>query len=213
MLESARATPRELTAAVTAAGATVGRSFVRTGLALEAYLGPGRSKQLLARLFNTGAWAAVATAAYLAGVAYVGRANEKVEPGYATPPPNPLVSGSTQSLLPFGDLGQQGRRYVTDVVTPELIAQLTKGVAGSGRTANHSPFTGEKGIHMGVDIAAPVGTAITAPADGVVIFAGAKAGWIGPSDGRIDHRGWSDQAHRRRFDQADRARFDTAHRR
>ncbi|WP_329256049.1 succinic semialdehyde dehydrogenase [Streptomyces sp. NBC_01478] len=37
-----------------------------------------------------------------------------------------------------------GARTAADVVTPELVAQLTKGVAGSGRTANHSPFTGEK---------------------------------------------------------------------
>ncbi|WGD41262.1 succinic semialdehyde dehydrogenase [Streptomyces cathayae] len=37
-----------------------------------------------------------------------------------------------------------GARTAADVVTPELVAQLTKGVAGSGRTANHTPFTGEK---------------------------------------------------------------------
>jgi succinate-semialdehyde dehydrogenase/glutarate-semialdehyde dehydrogenase len=37
-----------------------------------------------------------------------------------------------------------GARTADDVVTPELVAQLTKGVVGSGRTANHSPFTGEK---------------------------------------------------------------------
>ncbi|MFI9823112.1 succinic semialdehyde dehydrogenase [Streptomyces sp. NPDC052013] len=37
-----------------------------------------------------------------------------------------------------------GARTAADVVTPELIAQLTKGIAGSGRTANHTPFTGEK---------------------------------------------------------------------
>ncbi|MGW0336006.1 succinic semialdehyde dehydrogenase [Streptomyces sp. NPDC003011] len=37
-----------------------------------------------------------------------------------------------------------GARTAADVVTPELIAQLTKGVVGSGRTANHTPFTGEK---------------------------------------------------------------------
>ena len=108
-------------ATVTAAGTVVGRSFVRTGLALEAYLGPGRSKQVLARLVNTGAWAAVATAGYLAGVAHVGRNNQRLEPGYATPPESPLVSGSPASLLPFGDLGQEGRRFVTDVVTPDLI--------------------------------------------------------------------------------------------
>ncbi|MFC9672949.1 succinic semialdehyde dehydrogenase [Streptomyces sp. NPDC056949] len=38
----------------------------------------------------------------------------------------------------------QGARTAADVVTPELVAQLTKGVAGSGRTSNHTPFTGDK---------------------------------------------------------------------
>lgn len=38
----------------------------------------------------------------------------------------------------------KGARTAADVVTPELVAQLTKGVTGSGRTANHTPFTGEK---------------------------------------------------------------------
>ncbi|MEU5364752.1 succinic semialdehyde dehydrogenase [Streptomyces sp. NPDC005925] len=37
-----------------------------------------------------------------------------------------------------------GARTAADVVTPELVAQLVKGVAGSGSTANHTPFTGEK---------------------------------------------------------------------
>ncbi|MEU9308935.1 succinic semialdehyde dehydrogenase [Streptomyces sp. NPDC048256] len=37
-----------------------------------------------------------------------------------------------------------GVRTAADVVTPELVAQLTKGVTGSGRTANHTPFTGGK---------------------------------------------------------------------
>ncbi|NGO75837.1 succinate-semialdehyde dehydrogenase (NADP(+)) [Streptomyces sp. YC504] len=37
-----------------------------------------------------------------------------------------------------------GARTAADVVTPELVAQLTRGVVGSGRTANHSPYTGEK---------------------------------------------------------------------
>jgi succinate-semialdehyde dehydrogenase/glutarate-semialdehyde dehydrogenase len=37
-----------------------------------------------------------------------------------------------------------GARTAADVVTPQVIAQLTRGVVGSGRTANHTPFTGEK---------------------------------------------------------------------
>ncbi|MEV0255966.1 succinic semialdehyde dehydrogenase [Streptomyces sp. NPDC050732] len=38
----------------------------------------------------------------------------------------------------------EGARTAADVVTPELIAQLTRDVIGSGRTANHTPLTGEK---------------------------------------------------------------------
>ncbi|MEU3918631.1 succinic semialdehyde dehydrogenase [Streptomyces sp. NPDC029004] len=37
-----------------------------------------------------------------------------------------------------------GARTAADVVTPEVVAQLTRGVIGSGRTANHTPFTGAK---------------------------------------------------------------------
>ncbi|NUK72491.1 succinic semialdehyde dehydrogenase [Streptomyces lunaelactis] len=37
-----------------------------------------------------------------------------------------------------------GARTAADVVTPEVVAQLTRGVVGSGRTANHTPFTGQK---------------------------------------------------------------------
>ncbi|MCF3122977.1 MULTISPECIES: succinic semialdehyde dehydrogenase [Streptomyces] len=38
----------------------------------------------------------------------------------------------------------EGARTAADVVTPELIAQLTRDVVGSGRTVNHTPLTGEK---------------------------------------------------------------------
>ncbi|MDX2646520.1 succinic semialdehyde dehydrogenase [Streptomyces sp. PA03-1a] len=37
-----------------------------------------------------------------------------------------------------------GSRTAADVVTPDLVARLTRGVAGSGRTVNHTPLTGEK---------------------------------------------------------------------
>lgn len=40
-----------------------------------------------------------------------------------------------------------------------------------------SPFTNKKTRHRGMDIAAQVGTAIFAPADGVVIFSGKKSGF------------------------------------
>ncbi|KJY32073.1 succinic semialdehyde dehydrogenase [Streptomyces katrae] len=37
-----------------------------------------------------------------------------------------------------------GARTAADVVTPALITRLTRGVTGSGSTANHTPFTGAK---------------------------------------------------------------------
>ncbi len=40
-----------------------------------------------------------------------------------------------------------------------------------------SPFTGIKQMHQGLDIAAPIGTPVYAPADGVVIYEGKKSGY------------------------------------
>ena len=40
-----------------------------------------------------------------------------------------------------------------------------------------SPFTGKKTMHRGLDIASRMGAPIYAPADGVVIFNGAKSGF------------------------------------
>ncbi len=108
-------------ALVTAAGMGLARGYVFTRDSLIGYLGPRPSKQVIARATNAALWALGATAAYHAGVGYIGRANEKVESGYATAPELSLVSGSPDSFSAFEHLGQQGRRYVTDIVTSELI--------------------------------------------------------------------------------------------
>ncbi len=106
---------------VVALGSGLARLYVLSREALHAWLGPGRVRGLLARAATAAAWSAGTSGLYTAGVAYVGRANETIEPAYARPPATPLVSGSRDSLLPYEDLGQQGRHYVTEVLTPPVI--------------------------------------------------------------------------------------------
>ncbi len=111
-------------AVVSNVGRAIGWSFKVTRNSLISWAGPGFTKNALARVANAGLWAAGASALYNTGVGYIGRANEKIDPGYAIPPHSPLVSGSPESILPFEQLGQQGRRFVTDVATPELIEEV-----------------------------------------------------------------------------------------
>ena len=113
------------TAAVVATvGSGLAQSYGATRRLLESYFGNGWSKHVLARTTNATLWGFAVSGLYNAGIAYVGRANERVEPGYAQPPVNDAMSGGPGSLLPFDDLGAQGRRYVIDVVTPEMITEV-----------------------------------------------------------------------------------------
>jgi len=114
--------------------------------------------------------------------------------------------GSTEGYMPLGvnmeklsfkpvfnrlsDLGQEANQSAFEL--QHLISNLSQqksllasipsispvnGWISSGFGSRVSPFTGEKAVHAGVDIAAPIGTPILAPADGVVIFTGAKEGF------------------------------------
>jgi succinate-semialdehyde dehydrogenase / glutarate-semialdehyde dehydrogenase len=47
--------------------------------------------------------------------------------------------------MPDGNpVAPAGTRGAADILTPDLLARLTAGTTGSGTTANHCPFTGEK---------------------------------------------------------------------
>ncbi len=61
------------------------------------------------------------------------------------------------------------------VATPALWP--TEGYVSSRFGPRTSPFTGQPQQHTGIDIAAPPGTPIRAPADGVVTFAGTLPGY------------------------------------
>ncbi|MCP9957676.1 succinic semialdehyde dehydrogenase [Streptomyces sudanensis] len=56
------------------------------------------------------------------------------------PSPGAPAPGPANPVAP----APAGARTAADVVTPEVVARLARGVVGSGRTANHTPFTGER---------------------------------------------------------------------
>lgn len=86
----------------------------------------------------------------IAGTVVRGR-RKGVTGGYQKAPRRLTLALMTDTQAPAAALGTNPRaaapahaRTAADVVTPEVVAQLTRDVAGSGRTANHTPFTGEK---------------------------------------------------------------------
>lgn len=110
-----------ITAGVVTVGQLLASTYVATRRATVKWYGESPKHQLVARAAHAGIWAWGLSAAYLAGVNRIARANEKIEPAYSTPPTNPHVSGGEGSQSSFEDLGQQGRRFVTDLVDRELI--------------------------------------------------------------------------------------------
>lgn len=107
--------------AVVGMGALGTRAYLMTRSGWMAFFGNTLLRRRLGGIANAAMWVGGLTMLYNSAVGYIGRANEKIEPGYAHPPMSDLVSGSPNSLSPFADLGQQGRRFVTDVLTPEYI--------------------------------------------------------------------------------------------
>jgi murein DD-endopeptidase MepM/ murein hydrolase activator NlpD len=93
-------------------------------------------------------------------------------------------------LMRLSSLGSQANRQAIEL--KNLLASLSQketllssvpsarpvdGWITSEYGKRFSPFTGERTFHRGLDIASSIGTPIYAPADGVVVFSGAKAGF------------------------------------
>lgn len=110
--------------AVVATGSGAVRLHTSSRDYMVAWLGGGRGGQVVGRALNTGAWAVGATSLYAGIAALSGRRNESTEPAYRQLPTTKHVSGSIESVLPYETLGLEGRRYVTEVVTPALINEV-----------------------------------------------------------------------------------------
>ena len=52
-----------------------------------------------------------------------------------------------------------------------------RGYLSTGFGNRNDPFTGQRDFHPGLDISAPLGTKVLAPADGTVIFTGPRGGY------------------------------------
>ena len=104
-------------------GRLVGKGFVATRAGWIDFYGDDTLHSLIGRATNIALWGTGLAAAYSGGVEFIARANEKIEPAYSQTPTSNFVSGGPLSVSPFDELGLQGRRFVTDVVTPELIEE------------------------------------------------------------------------------------------
>jgi len=94
-------------------------------------------------------------------------------PPSAVPPPLPEPSRTKLRPLPApAPRMQRTAKTATGTeIQPDLFPAL-EGYAGSGFGWRMDPFTGQRAFHEGLDIVAPPGTPVLAPADAEVEFAG-----------------------------------------
>ncbi|MGH8916056.1 MAG: alpha/beta-hydrolase family protein, partial [Acidimicrobiia bacterium] len=113
-----------IAAGVAVGGRALGRGFLSSRRSLVDYVGGGNLGQvLIGRGLNLALWGAGAIVAYRGAVSRMARANSRVEPPFASPPSDENVSGGPNSISPYEQMGLQGRRYVSEVVTPEVIEE------------------------------------------------------------------------------------------
>ncbi|MCZ7533846.1 MAG: alpha/beta hydrolase [Acidimicrobiia bacterium] len=106
---------------VAIAGRAIGHGFLASRREMSRYFGPSPTTALAGRMINNAIWAGGAVTLYTSVVALIARSNEKIEPAYSKPPESEFVSGGPKSISSFYEVGLQGRRFLTDVVTPDLI--------------------------------------------------------------------------------------------
>jgi uncharacterized membrane protein len=111
-------------------GRVLAKGFKASRASLGDYMGSDGGPRIVGRVMNLGMWSGGAVSVYLAVVARLSRVNAKVETNFSTPPSNEFVSGGPASVSPFEELGLQGRRFVTEVVPPDVIDE-TLGETGA----------------------------------------------------------------------------------
>jgi uncharacterized membrane protein len=126
--------------AVVEVGRGLGRGFMASRRSLVGYMGEGLGHSLIGRGLNLALWSAGAVGAYRALVARMSRTNAKIEPAYASPPSSQHVSGGPNSISPWEQMGLQGRRFASEVVTRDEIEQTL------GESAEADPIRAYIGV-------------------------------------------------------------------
>jgi uncharacterized membrane protein len=127
--------------AVASVGRGIGKGYLSSRRSMGAYFGDDFTRAQVGRTINAAVWALGGISLYYAGVAFIARKNEELEPAYSKTPESPYVSGGPKSISPFFEVGLQGRRFLTDVVTPDLIESTL------GEKAKHHPIRAFVGVN------------------------------------------------------------------
>ena len=107
---------------------------------MAGYMGESAGHHIIGRAFNSAMWGAGVVAGYGALVGRLSKNNSKIEPAFSEPPTSQFVSGGPSSVSSYEKLGLQGRRYVHEVVTPEVIEQTL------GEPAKNHPIRAYVGV-------------------------------------------------------------------
>jgi uncharacterized membrane protein len=107
--------------AVASVGRGLGKGFMASRRGFVGFFGEDTAHASIGRAANAAVWTVGGVGLYYTVVSLIARKNEEIEPAYAQPPESPYVSGGPNSISPFDEVGLQGRRFLTDVVTPDLI--------------------------------------------------------------------------------------------
>jgi len=82
---------------------------------------PPQTARYTGNVLAAALWAVSVKAAYSSAVTGVARYDRMLDPGFDIPPGTTHRTGGPGSLVPWSRLGRQGRRFVTNVPTPEDI--------------------------------------------------------------------------------------------
>jgi uncharacterized membrane protein len=127
-------------AAIAFGGRLLGRGFLKSRATMADYMGAGSGHRMIGRALNAAMWGAGAVSAYGALVGRLSRNNSRMEPAFSEPPASEFVSGGPSSISSYEELGVQGRRYVHEVVTPQVIEQTL------GEEARNHPIRAYIGV-------------------------------------------------------------------